>query len=61
MNPLWAILFKDRFRTPLSVYRMSLAEIIVLLGIVVGVGYGVYEGVSRIIDLEGDSPIVNDK
>ena len=53
MNPLWALLFKDRFRTPFSVYKMSLAEIIVLLGIVIGVGIGIGEGISWIIDLEG--------
>tara|TARA_R110002110_G_scaffold346107_1_gene556306 strand:+ start:802 stop:984 length:183 start_codon:yes stop_codon:yes gene_type:complete len=53
MNPLWAVFFKDRFRTPFSVYKMSLAEIIVLLGIVIGVGIGIGEGISWIIDLEG--------
>jgi len=51
MNPLWALFFKDKFRTPFSVYRMSLADIIVLLGVVAGVGYGIYEGISRFINL----------
>jgi len=53
MNPIWAILFKDRFRTPFSVYKMSLAEIVVLLGLVAGAGIGVAKGISWIVDLEG--------
>lgn len=44
MNPLWALLFKDRIRTPFSVYKMSLAELVILLGIIFGAGYGVYLG-----------------
>jgi hypothetical protein len=50
MNPLWAILFKDRWRTPFSVYKMSTAEIIVLCGVIFGIGYGISEGVSWIIE-----------
>ena len=51
MNPLWAFLFKDKYRTPLSVYKMSLAELIVLFGIIGGIGFGIYKGVKTIIDL----------
>ena len=61
MNPIWALFFKDRFRTPFSVYRMSLAEIVVLLGLVVGAGVGVAKGIDWILDLEGVSSSVNDK
>ena len=53
MNPIWGMLFKDRFRTPFSVYKMSLAEIVVLLGLVAGAGIGVAKGVSWIFELEG--------
>ncbi len=52
MNPVWAFFFKDRFRTPFSVYKMSLAELVVLLGIFGGIGFGAYKGVKAIIDLE---------
>ena len=61
MNPLWAMLFKDRFRTPFSVYKMSLAEIVILLGLVAGAGIGIAKGVRWIFELEGTPPIVNDK
>jgi len=53
MNPIWGIFFKDRFRTPFSVYKMSLAELVVLLGLVAGAGIGIAKGVSWIVDLEG--------
>ena len=53
MNPLWAMLFKDRFRTPFSVYKMSLAEIVVLLGLVAGAGIGVAKGIDWILTVEG--------
>ena len=52
MNPIWGIFFKDRFRTPFSIYKMSLAELIVLLGLLVGVGYGVAKGVDWVINLD---------
>ena len=55
MNPIWRVFFKDRFRTPFSVYKMSLAEIIVLLGLVAGAGIGVAKGISWVMDLEGES------
>jgi len=61
MNPIWRIFFKDRFRTPFSVYKMSLAEIVVLLGLVVGAGIGVAKGIGWILDLEGETSSVNDK
>ena len=61
MNPIWAIFFKDRFRTPFSIYKMSLAEIVILLGLVAGAGIGVAKGISWVLDLEGVSSSVNDK
>lgn len=61
MNPIWAIFFKDRFRTPFSVYKMSLAEIVVLLGLVAGAGIGVAKGISWIFELEGETISIDDK
>ena len=52
MNPLWALLFKDRIRTPFSVYKMSLAEVLVLGGIIFGIGYGLGEGAKWIMNFE---------
>ena len=52
MNPLWALLFKDRIRTPFSVYKMSLAEVVILGGILFGIGYGVAEGAKWIMSIE---------
>jgi hypothetical protein len=60
MNPIWAIFFKDRFRTPFSVYKMSLAEIVVLLGLVAGAGIGVAKGIAWILTLEGVSSTVDE-
>ena len=59
MNPIWAIFFKDRFRTPFSVYKMSLAEIVVLLGLVAGAGIGVAKGISWILELEGETSAID--
>jgi len=53
MNPIWSIFFKDRFRTPFSVYKMSLAELVVLLGLVAGAGIGIVKGIDWIFELEG--------
>ena len=61
MNPIWALFFKDRFRTPFSIYKMSLAEIVILLGLVAGAGIGVAKGIDWVLDLEGVSSSVNDK
>ena len=52
MNPVWALFFKDRFRTPFSVYKMSLAEMVVLLSMLVGFGYGVAKGIEAIVSFE---------
>ena len=60
MNPIWAMLFKDRFRTPFSMYKMSLAEIVILLGLVAGAGIGVAKGISWIFELEGVSSSVDE-
>lgn len=51
MNPIWAIFFKDRFKTPFSLFRMSLAEIIFLLAVTIGAGIGIAEGLDRLLDL----------
>ena len=59
MNPIWAIFFRDRFRTPFSIYKMSLAEIVVLLGLVVGSGIGVAKGISWILELEGETSTID--
>ena len=58
MNPLWALLFKDRIRTPFSVYKMSLAEVIVLGGIMFGIGYGITRGIYAIRDLAVGQAVV---
>ena len=52
MNPIWAIFFKDRFRTPFSVYKMRLAELVVLLGMFGGFGYWIVKGAQAIMNLE---------
>ena len=52
MNPLWAIFFKDRFKNPFSMYKMSFAEIVFLLALLGGIGYGISEGVKYILDFE---------
>lgn len=52
MNPVWAFWFKDKFRTPFSAYKMSLAELIVLGGIVFGIGYGITTGARWILNIE---------
>jgi hypothetical protein len=52
MNPFWAVLFKDKYRTPFSVYKMSLAELVVLCGIVFGIGYGISKGINALLNFE---------
>tara|TARA_R110000751_G_scaffold213746_1_gene317276 strand:- start:140 stop:325 length:186 start_codon:yes stop_codon:yes gene_type:complete len=61
MNPLWALLFKDRFRTPFSIYRMSLAEVVILFAISAGIGIAIAEGVSWVIDAESEIISIDDK
>jgi len=53
MNPVWAIFFKNKYRTPFSVYKMSLAELIFLTAAIFGAGYGLSTGVQKILDFEG--------
>jgi len=53
MNPIWGFLFKDKYRTPFSIYKMSLAELLVLGGIVFGAGYGLTKGVMWVLSVEG--------
>ena len=50
MNPIWALFFKDRFRTIFSVYKMSLAEIIFLITMTAGAGAGIYVGTKKALD-----------
>ena len=57
MNPLWALFFKDRFKTPLSIYKMSLAEIIILLSMLVGFGFALWEGLQWIVEFEAAAGI----
>ena len=52
MNPIWGIFFKDRFRTPFSVYKMSLAELVFLGASIFGIGYAISEGVMLVLDVE---------
>ena len=59
MNPIWAIFFKDRFKTPFSVYRMSVAEVVFLLAAVGAIGYGLSIGVQKIIALETTEVIMD--
>ena len=61
MNPLWALLFKDRIRTPFSVYKMSVAEVVVLGGIMFGIGYGVTAGAVSIKSSLENSQQVEEK
>jgi|TARA_R110000851_G_scaffold104737_6_gene222578 hypothetical protein len=61
MNPIWSVFFKDRFRTPFSVYKMSLAEIIVLFAISAGIGIAIAEGVRWVIDAESEIISIDDK
>ena len=50
MNKFWALFFKDRVRTPFSVYKMSVAEVVFLGAIIFGAGYGLVKGVQWIIE-----------
>ena len=58
MNPLWALLFKDRLRTPFSVYKMSLAEVVVLGAIAFGIGFGCVQGGKWLVEiLQNAAPV----
>tara|TARA_R100001594_G_scaffold133228_1_gene173839 strand:+ start:984 stop:1163 length:180 start_codon:yes stop_codon:yes gene_type:complete len=50
MNPLWKIFFKDYIRTPFSVYKMSVAEVVFLGAVIFGAGYGITKGVQWVIE-----------
>ena len=50
MSPLWKFFFKDHIRTPFSVYKMSLAEVVFLCAVVFGAGYGITKGVQWTIE-----------
>jgi hypothetical protein len=57
MNPIWALLFKDRIRTPFSVYKMSLAEVVFLVSLVFGTGYGIGKLAKWVIDTAGSEQV----
>lgn len=52
MNPIWAFFFKDKYNTPFSVFRMSLAEITFLGALIFGVGFGITKGAQAIAEFE---------
>ena len=56
MNPLWSLLFRARFSTPFSIYRMSLAEIVVLLSLAMGAAWGAGKATVWLVMLYRDSP-----
>ena len=58
MNPLWAFFFKDRLRTPFSVYKMSVAEVVFSAAIVFGVGYGIGKGAMWLLESASDTTVV---
>ena len=60
MNPLWALFFKDRYRTLFSVYKMSLAEIIFLLAVTAGSGVGIYVGAKKALDYFAEVEVVEE-
>jgi hypothetical protein len=49
MNKFWAFFFKDKYRTIFSMYRMSLAEVIILVATAVGIGVLLVEGIKFLI------------
>ena len=55
MNPIWALFFKDKYRTIFSIYKMSLAEIIFLLELTICSGMGIYFVGEKALDLAGNS------
>ena len=50
MNWFWGFWFKDKYRTPFSVYKMSFAELIVLMGLVFGTGFALTKGVQQLVN-----------
>lgn len=49
MNKFWAFFFKDKYRTIFSMYRMSLAEVVILVATAVGTGVLLVEGIKFLI------------
>ena len=45
MNKFWAFFFKDKYRTIFSMYKMSLAEVFILIAAAVGIGVFLVEGI----------------
>ena len=60
MNPIWAFFFKDKFRTIFSIYKMSLAELLVLLSMTVGSGVGIYLLGEKALNLMTDAEVVEE-
>lgn len=58
MNPVWAVFFKDRFKTPFSVYRMSFAELVFLLAGIGGIGWGLVKGADWVLRFEAADEVV---
>ena len=52
MNTFWGLFFKDKFKTPFSLYRMSLAEIVFLLAGIGALGYYGAQGAQWLFNLE---------
>jgi|TARA_R100001530_G_scaffold61460_2_gene44344 hypothetical protein len=50
MNKFWAFFFKDKYRTIFSMYRMSLAEVIILITAAVGIGVILIEGIKYLME-----------
>lgn len=61
MNPIWAFFFKDKYRTPFSIYKMSLSELVVLMALIFGVGYGLSKGVMWIVDFELTDTVITEE
>ena len=57
MNPVWSVFFKDRFKTPFSIYKMSFAELVFLAAAVGAAGYGLGKVVKWVVDFE-TTPVV---
>jgi|TARA_R100001530_G_scaffold110096_1_gene77438 hypothetical protein len=49
MNWFWGFWFKDKYRTPFSVYKMSFAELLILGSMIFGIGCGATLGIKSLI------------
>ena len=60
MNPIWALFFKDKIKTPFSVYKMSFAELIFFFSLMGAAGYGAWKGLDWIVNFENQDTSVLD-